>query len=69
MYFRMNHEISAMASARRKEWGGFEFVEGGMDGEQVDAVVAVMLIVVDKNKRERRQKGAVAGGVAAGASG
>jgi len=51
------------------KWGHFEFLRGDLNQEQVDAVVAVVLMCVDKIKRQTRQNGATAGGVAAGAAG
>jgi len=51
------------------KWGHFEFLRGDLSQEQVDAVVAVVLMCVDKIKRQTRQNGATAGGVAAGGAG
>jgi len=59
--FRTEHRIG--------KWGHFEFLRGGLEQEQVDAVVAVVLMCVDKIRRQTRQNGATAGGVAAGGAG
>jgi len=61
VYFRTEHGLG--------KWGTFEFVRGDLSAEQVDAVVAVVLMCVDKIKRQTRQHGAIAGGAAAGGAG
>lgn len=58
--FRTNHGMS--------KWGHFEFLRGRLSQEQVDVVVAVVLICIDKIRRETKNNGARAGGISAGVS-